>query len=406
MKRIAFFWSDALGAKLSVRLVGGFAALIVAVMAAIFATVGGNTTANSQATPPAPPTVPVVQPKVRTVSDYLEITGNATAVNSVKLVARVGGYLEKLHFEDGAIVKKGDLLVTIQQDQYKAQLQQAKAQVLLQQAALSHAKIEVGRFSALVKQDAATQLEVDHWVFEKESAEAGLLAAQAQVALAELNMSYTEVRAPFDGLMGKHLVDPGNVVGDGQPTALVEIVQFDPIYVVANISSQDVLRIRANLEQRRLTFAELHQIPVDAELADETGFPHHGKIEYVAPAIDPTTGTLLVRGILANPDRTLLPGMFVKIRLPMGKTVQGALLVPDRALGEDQGGRYLLVVNKDNIVERRSVQIGQLVGDLRVIDSGIKPDDLVVVGELWRAAPGTKVTPKPTPIDPGSGSGQ
>jgi RND family efflux transporter MFP subunit len=219
------------------------------------------------------------------------------------------------------------------------------------------------------------------------------------VAIAKLNLSYTEIRAPFDGQMGKHLVDPGNVVGgNGQEAALAEIVQLDPIYVVANISSQQALQIRANLDQRRLTLDELHKVPIDAALSDETGYPHHGTIEYVAPAIDQATGTLLVRGILRNPDRTLLPGMFVKIRLPMGKVAQNALLVPDRALQEDQGGRYLMVLNQENVVQQRYVQLGELVGNLRVITSGLARGERVVVGELWRATPGMKVVPQLTTI--------
>jgi RND family efflux transporter MFP subunit len=359
--------------------------------------------AGAQPTQQPSPPVPVIRPRTQGVADYVEITGNAAAVNAVKLVARVEGYLEQIHYEDGQFVRKGDLLFTIQQDQYKDQLQQAQAQVMQQQAALVYAKTELVRYGKLVKQDAATQTEVDHWNFERASAEAQLLNAQAQVALAKLNLSYTEVRAPLDGIMGKHLIDPGNLVGGGgQQAALAEITQLDPIYVVANLSEQEVLKIRANLGQHRLTFADLRKVPVDVGLSDQTGFPLQGTIEYVAPGIDPSTGTLLVRGILANPDRTLLPGFFVRMRLPVAKVDRSALLVPDRALQEDQGGRYLLVLNKEDIVEQRYVQLGQLIGTLRVITSGLKPDDRVVVGDLWRANPGTKVTPQLTALDASS----
>jgi len=344
--------------------------------------------------------IPVVTPRAQSVSSYVEVTGNAASVNAVKLIARVEGYLEQIHYEDGQFVRKGDLLFTIQQDQYKDQLQQAQAQLLTAQASLSYAKTEFVRYSKLVKLDAATQTEVDHWTFERASAEASLLNAQAQVALAKLNLTYTEVRAPFDGIVGKHLIDPGNVVGGGgQQTALAEITQLDPIYVVANLSEQQVLQIRQNLGQHRLTMADLKKVPVDVALSDETGFPHQGTIEYVAPALDPATGTLLVRGILANSDRTLLPGFFVKMRLPMAKVDRNALLVPDRSLQEDQGGRYVLIVTKDDVVEQRYVQLGQLDGALRVITSGLKPDDRVVVGDLWRATPGTKVKPQLTTIE-------
>jgi RND family efflux transporter MFP subunit len=350
--------------------------------------------------PQATQPIPVVTPRMQSVKDYLEIEGNAQSVNAVKLIARVEGYLEKIHYEDGQFVKKDDLLFTIQQDQYKDQLQQAQAQLLTAQASLTYAKTELVRYSKLVKQDAATQTEVDHWTFERASAEASLLNAQAQLALAKLNLSYTEVKAPFDGIVGKHLIDPGNVVGGGgQQTALAEITQLDPIYVVANLSEQQVLQVRQNLNQHRLTFADLRKVPVDVALSDQSGYPLQGTIEYVSPGIDPTTGTLLVRGILANPNRTLLPGFFIKMRLPMGRVDVNALLVPDRSLQEDQGGRYVLVVGKDDVVEQRYVQPGQLDGALRVINSGLKPDDRVVVGDLWRVTPGTKVTPKLTSLE-------
>ena len=344
------------------------------------------------------PEIPVVQPKVETVADYVEITGTAASTNIVKLIARVEGYLEKIHFADGALVKQDDLLFTIQQDQYKAQLQEAQAQLMTQQAALVYAKTEVVRYTDLYHKHAATATEVDHWVYQKAAAEAGILSAQGQIEVAQLNLDYTEIKAPFDGMMGKHLLDPGNVVGGGgQPTTLAEITQLDPIYVNATLSEQQVLDIRANLDQRRLTPADLLKVPVDVGLQNGTDFPYHGHIEFVAPQFDPSTGTLQVRGILRNPDRNLLPGLFVRVRLPKGHVAERALLVPARAISEDQGGLYLMVVNKDDVVEQRYVTAAQQpVGSFRVISSGLEPDDLVVIGDLWRVSPGMKVTPKLT----------
>lgn len=382
---------------------GGYGAARFGVGAPLIAAIAAEP---SQPGPQSAP-IPVILPRLQSVTDYAEITGNAAAVNAVKLVARVEGYLEALHYRDGDFVKKGDLLFTVQQDPYREQLQQAHAQVLTAQASLIYARTELARYSALVKQDAATQTEVDHWRFELASAEAQLQSAKAQVAIDEVNLGYTEIRAPFDGIVGKHLIDPGNVVGGGgQQSALADITQLNPIYVVANLSEQQVLQIRKNLGEHRLTFADLHRVPVDVGLSNQSEFPYRGTIQYVAPALDPQTGTLLVRGILANPDRALLPGFFVRMRLPMGPVNPNALLVPDRAVQTDQGGRYLLVVNDKDVVEQRYVQLGQLIGALRVITAGLKPEDRVVVGELWRATPGTAVTPQPTPIDAVVGTNQ
>ena len=392
--------------RLSIRRHLALAAVAAAL--AVAAAFGAAKFWTAQAQLPAPSAstpIPVVLPRLQSVTNYVEITGNAAAVNDVKLVARVEGYLDQIHYQDGQFVKKGDLLFTIQQAPYKQQLEQAHAQVLTAQASLLYAKTEFARYTALVRQDAATQTEVDHWNFERASAEAQLLSAKAQVQIDEVNLGYTEVRAPFDGIVGKHLIDPGNVVGGGgQQAALAEITQLDPIYVVANLSEQQVLKIRQNLSQHRLTLADLHKVPVDVGLSDEQGFPHRGTIEYVAPQLDPATGTLLVRGVLPNPDRALLPGFFVRMRLPMGKVDRNALLVPDRALQTDQGGTYLLVLDSNDVVRQRYVQLGSLMGALRVVTSGLAPEDRVVVGDLWRATPGTKVTPQPTTIEAVTGS--
>ena len=362
----------------------------------------------SVAPPPAraqgtaePPKIVVVQPKTEAVTNYVELTGNAAAISSVNLVARVEGYLESQNFQDGAVVRKDDLLFKVQQDQYKAQLIEAQAQVQAAKAGIEYARTEIARYKSLVKQEAAAQTEVDHWVYEKASAEAKLLGAQAQVTLAQLNLGYTEVRAPFDGQMSKAQIYPGNLVGSPgqQSTALATIYQIDPIYVVANLSEQDGLRIRQNLEQKRLTAADLPTVPIQVALQNETDFPRRGTLEYVSPALDTATGTILLRGKLANPNRDLLPGFFVRIRLPMERGAQNTLLVPDRALQEDQGGRYLLAVNKDGIVEKRYVQLGELFSGLRAITSGITAADRIIVGDLWRVSPGQKVTPQLTSID-------
>jgi RND family efflux transporter MFP subunit len=363
------------------------------VMGMVGAVAGCRDRTSGSAAPP--PTVTVARPTAQAVTDYLTFTGNTAPTNSVTLAARVEGYLEKVHFTDGSRVKKGDLLFTIQQDQYKAQLQQAEAELAAQKAALWHANTELTRYSALLKEDAATQTQVDHWRYEKESAEAGILNAQAKVELAKLKLSYTTVRAPFDGRIGRHLVDPGNVVGGmGQQTALAQIDQFDPIYVYFTINERDLLRvIQRQKSTAGPTFKE-RRIAVYFGLANEDGYPHEGLLGFTSVNVAPTTGTLQLRGIFANSDHRVLPGLFVRIRVPAVQQ-RAALLVPGDAVSFDQQGEYVLVVNNKNVVERRGVKSGPQVGERLVIGEGLKPDDLVIVEGVLQAIPGRTVNPQP-----------
>jgi RND family efflux transporter MFP subunit len=376
-------------------------ALLLVTIGTLAATLGcrGNT---SGSTAPLP-TVTVAKPVTQTVTDYLNFTGNTAPTNSVTLVARVEGYLEKNHFTDGSRVKKGDVLFTIQQDQYKAQLQQAEAQLAAQKASLWHATTELARYTALFKEDAATQTQVDQWRYQKESAEAGILNAQAQVALAKLNLSYTTVRAPFDGRIGRHLVNPGNVVGAmGQQTALGQIEQIDPIYVYFTINERDLLRVIERQKPTGGPTIDQRRIPVYFGMANEEGYPHEGRLDFASINVAPTTGTLQLRGIFPNPNRTILPGLFVRIRVPALQQ-RDALLVPGDAVSFDQQGEFLLVVNDKNVVERRGVKTGPQIGELLVIGEGLKPDDLVIVEGGLQAIPGRTVNPQRAPSSAPSG---
>ena len=217
-------------------------------------------------------------------------------------------------------------------------------------------------------------------------------SAEANEQQAEINLGYTNVIAPFDGVVSARQVSIGQLVGANATTVLSTIVQLDPIYVNFTASERDVLQVRADLARTGRTTADLLGIPVEVGLQTETGYSHSGRLDYLAPTVDASTGTLAARATLQNADRALLPGYFVRVRVP--SQPQAALLVPDVALGSDQGGRYVLVVNKDNVVEQRRVEPRQLVGELRVIESGLTKDDRVVVGGIMRAIPGQKVAPE------------
>ena len=347
-------------------------------------------TARGENTPS--PKVTVAAPVKQMVTSYLEATGKTAAVSSVDLVARVQGFLQEISYSDGAFVKKGALLFTIEPGLYSLKVEAAKASVTAAQAKLTEAEADFKRQADLIAKHSTAQSEYDRALAERASAQAGLQSAQADEKAAEINLGYTKVTAPFDGVVIERKVSLGQLVfgaDANSPTVLATIVQFDPIYVTFNVSEREVLQIGADLASRGQTAsANLVGLPVEVGLQSESDHPHKGKLDYITPIVNPTTETLTARASLANGDQALLPGYSVRVRVPL--RAEPVLLVPDVALGGDQSGRYVLVVNKDSVVEQRKVEQGQLVGKLRVIEKGLTKDDRVIVGGM-QVIPGQKV---------------
>jgi len=364
------------------RIAGAF------VVAALLAACGEN---NHYVAPP-PPKVTVAVPVQQSVTQYLEATGNAAAVNSANLVARVQGFLASINYNDGDQVKKGAVLFTIEPEPYRLKLEQSKAAEQGAEATVKQTQAEYERQTDLASRQVASKAALDNALANRDAAQAKLLQAKADTQQAAINVGYTEVKAPFDGIVTARQVSVGELVGAGQPTVLATIVQPDPVYVNFNISEPDVLRIRAEMARRGMTPADLKKVPVEVGLQSETSYPHIGTLDYAAPTVTQSTGTLAARGILRNSDRVLLPGYFVRVRIPLSDNV--ATLVPDVSIGSDQSGAYVLVVNKDNVVEQRKVMPGQTVGTMRVIASGLNADDRVIVAGLLKAIPGQKVDPQ------------
>ena len=353
---------------------------------------------NRYVAPPLPK-VTVALPTQQAVTRFLEATGNTATVNTANLVARVQGFVQEIKYRDGDLLKKGTPLFIIEPEPYRLKLEQAQAAEASAQATLKQAEAEFARQAELQTRQVSTQANYDKALATRDTARASLQEAKANTRQAEINYGYTEVAAPFDGIVTARQVSVGELVGSSaSPTVLATIVQLDPIYVNFNISEQDVLLVRAEFARLGLTPDDLKKIAVEVGLQTDSGYPHKGTLDYASPSVNQSTGTMAARAILQNPNRVLLPGYFVRVRIP-GPQQQNALLVPDAALGSDQAGRYVLVVDKNDVVAQRKVEIGPLVGEMRVIVSGLKPDERVVVAGVLRAIPGQKIDPQKQSAD-------
>ena len=357
-----------------------------ALVAAGLAACGQN---NTYVAPP-PPKVTVATPKQQPVTRYFEATGNAAAVNSANLVARVQGFLTEVKYADGAVVTKGQHLFTIEPEPYQLRLQQAQAAEAAAGASAKQSEADFERQQELVQRQAASKAAFDAAQARRDNDKARVLQAQADTKQAQINLDYTKVIAPFDGVVSARQVSTGELVGGSQ--VLATIVQLDPIWVNFSASERDVLHVRDMLQKRGEKATDLLGTAVEVGVQTDTGYPYKGKLDYIAPTVNQATGTLAARAELRNDRRLMLPGFFVRVRVPLEETP--ALLVPAVALGSDQAGRYVLVVNADDTVEQRKVEVGPSVGEMAVIEKGLKPEDRVVVAGILRATPGQKVDPQ------------
>jgi RND family efflux transporter MFP subunit len=360
--------------------------------------------ANTFVAPP-PPKVTVAQPLTEEVIDSLEFTGTTVASARVEVRARVSGVLQSMHFEPGADVNEGDLLFIIDPKEYEADLQAAEAELAAAEAQLERAETEYVRSEKLFKKKAGTEMDVVKWRGERAVASAAIQRAQAKIDRARLNLGYTQVIAPISGRVGRHKVDIGNLVGEGEATVLTDITNYDPMYAYFNLNELDLLRVMAMYRERVKEKGLDPEKQPDAQadikvflgLADEEDYPHQGILDFGESGVDPNTGTMQLRGIFENSQKSLvlLPGLFARVRLPIAKR-QNIPLVSERAIGADQSGQYLLTVNSEDMVEKRNVRLGQLIDGMRVIEEGLMDSDWVVVNGMQRARPGAKVEPEKT----------
>ncbi len=338
---------------------------------------------------PPPAKVKIAQPLSQQVTNWDEYTGRIEAVESVDVRARASGYLEKINFKAGEKVEKGDLLFVIDPRPFKAKLSYAVAELEKAKTQQELAKKDLARAENLLKAKAISAEEFDARQKAVKEMAATIESANAQVESAKLNLQFTEVRAPISGRISRELLTVGNAVngGDIDATRLATIVSMNPVYVSVNVDEQAILNYRREAQKQK---RKLEGTKVELALADEQSYPHQGKLDYVAPMENPTTGTIAVRGVFENQDELLSPGFFARIRIRGGAAYQ-ALLLPERAIGTDMADRFVWVIDKDQKVSQRKVMIGKKIEDLRVISQGLQAGEWVVIEGVQKLKPDSKV---------------
>ena len=363
------------------------------------ATAGCVRPAQSQqaATPPPskPPEVFVNLPTTGEITDYEDFTGRTVASKTIEIRARVTGYLDKIDFKEkeGGDVEQGALLFEIDPRPYEAEVARNRASLLLAESHLKRVQLDFDRAEKLVGSKSISREQYDLASGDRSEARANIEVMKANLDVANLNLRFTKVRAPIGGRVSRTQLDPGNLV-KADETILTTIVSIDPIYAYFELDERTLLRIRRYTEEGRIKGGDSQRaVPVSMGLADEEGYPHHGTVNFVDNRLDPTTGTLQVRGVFQNTDRMLSPGLFVRVRLPIGQPYK-ALLVSEESLGTDQGQKFVYVVDKDNVAQYRRVEVGKLQQGRRVVLKGVAEDDHIVVSGLQRVRPGAVVQPK------------
>jgi len=335
------------------------------------------------------PEVSVSLPVEQSITESVEFTGQTEAADSVEIRARVSGYLTKVLFKPGSEVKEGDPLFEIDPRPYEAEVARIQGELEGATARLKRLDADLKRSEDLFKKKIITPEDYEKAIADRDETQAGIRSREASLEKAKLDLSFSKIAAPIPGRVSRELIDVGNLVS-ADSTLLTDIVSQDPIYVYFDMDEQTLLRVKKMTREKSLKTLDEAEPPLDLGLADEEGYPHHGVIDFAENKLTAGTGTIRVRGRFANADRVLVPGLFARVQLKLG-AARPALLVPERAVGSDQQRKFLLIVGPEDVVESRTVTLGKLVGHLRVIESGLKAGERVIVNGLQRARSGVKV---------------